>query len=325
MTDPEQQAARETAEPITALIADRVREFRARADLSQQGLADQMAARGIPWKRPTVVNLEKRGTASTKRSSGVGRDAVTVQELLTLAVVLDVPPTALLADPQSDTPVPIAGQVEMDPARALMWLIGLLPLTTSPSQEWRDAATAVDVLRRLFLALRNYETSRYLWETRGDDMAGGTREENERNKLSAILGELETLGHVGLPIPPLPDHVRDGVARLLEQHAAECIASFQGLRELEQTDARHAAAASTERRWLLDLRQIMRRMAEWDLGRLPVVPPDVVAAAQEQGLDLSGIYPTGSGGAQLGALSSTAEVFPPTLTVGPAPRDDDQQ
>lgn len=122
MTDSE-QARRPGAEPIAAVLADRVRELREGRGLSQADLAARMAELGTPWKRATVVNLEKRGTTS-RGSSGVGRDAVTLQEWLHLALVLNVPPPWLLADPRVDAPVPIAEGVDLGAWEALLWLIG---------------------------------------------------------------------------------------------------------------------------------------------------------------------------------------------------------
>jgi hypothetical protein len=114
---------RESAEPITATVAANVRKWRERAGMSQAGLAAAMTALGVPWKRATVVNLEKRG-AGSRGDAATGRDALTVGELLALASALDVPPVLLLADPRTDTVVSVGPGREMPPKAALGWLIG---------------------------------------------------------------------------------------------------------------------------------------------------------------------------------------------------------
>lgn len=115
---------RATAEPITAVVADRVRELRNSSGLSQAELAAKMVKLGIPWTRLTVVNLEKRSKEARERGGAGGRDAVTVQELLALAAVLGVPPVLLLADPRGASVVPIADGVELGAWEALLWMIG---------------------------------------------------------------------------------------------------------------------------------------------------------------------------------------------------------
>lgn len=89
-------------ELVTALIAEQVRRLRITRGWTQARLAAAMTERGVPWKRATVVHLEKRAAGS--RGDGGGRDAVTVQELLALASVLDVHPMYLVGQPVDDVP-----------------------------------------------------------------------------------------------------------------------------------------------------------------------------------------------------------------------------
>lgn len=79
-----------------------------------------MNEQGIPWNRTTVAKLE------TGR-----RESISVRELLALAVVLDVPPVWLLADPKQDGLVAIAEGLEVEPWSALLWLTGTQPLEGS--------------------------------------------------------------------------------------------------------------------------------------------------------------------------------------------------
>lgn len=72
----------------TAAVAYRVRQLRERRGLTAQELADLMNGQGIAWKRSTVAKLENGN-----------RESVTLQEWLTLAVVLNVAPLHLLVPP----------------------------------------------------------------------------------------------------------------------------------------------------------------------------------------------------------------------------------
>lgn len=100
-------------EPITLDVGKRVAEHRKAAGLSQSELAERVADHGPDWGRTTVAKLE----------SG-GRKAVTVQELLALALVFDVPPVSLIADPRQTGTVPISNTIEADHWTALAWLVG---------------------------------------------------------------------------------------------------------------------------------------------------------------------------------------------------------
>jgi transcriptional regulator with XRE-family HTH domain len=86
----------------TQVVAKRVREVRQKRGLTAAQLAEQMARVGVPWKRGVVAKLE----------SGL-REAVSVEELLALAYVLDVAPVHLLvpfdddAQPYQVTPTQV--------------------------------------------------------------------------------------------------------------------------------------------------------------------------------------------------------------------------
>lgn len=143
----EEPVERATAEQITAVIADRVRELREQKGWTQAKLAEEMAEAGMTrWKRATVVNLEKRGRASRAQGGSAGRDAVTVQELITLAYVLDVNPNALLLHPLA------VGFAELPPFGyvpykvAWNWLDGRAPLNTPEDDE--DGWTAAEFQRK---------------------------------------------------------------------------------------------------------------------------------------------------------------------------------
>jgi transcriptional regulator with XRE-family HTH domain len=101
---------------LTAVIAQRVKTLRSGARLSGSALAAAMNKQGVSWNRTTVAKLE------TGR-----RESVTVRELFTLALVLEVPITALLVDPAAES-ITVAAGHEHHPVDALLWLIAERPL-----------------------------------------------------------------------------------------------------------------------------------------------------------------------------------------------------
>lgn len=213
------QDERETAEPITAVVATRVRELRARAGLSQAALAERMSQLGRPWTRLTVVNLEKRG--GTTRGSGPGRDVVTAGELLALAKALDVPLVWLLVDAKAGTPVPIAEGVEVDPWTALLWLTGTQPLDEPGGDAW---ASAYSALRPLVTLARLLESYRLIQRVVAGDVvvgsdsdpveAGRDWEAAEASTLQSIANQLGQFHALQLPVPPVPADLRKRAAEL---------------------------------------------------------------------------------------------------------------
>lgn len=72
-----------------------------------------MTERGVRWSRTSVAKLE-----------GGKRAAITAQELLALALVFDLPPVLLLADPRADESMPLADGTLIDAWAGLLWLSG---------------------------------------------------------------------------------------------------------------------------------------------------------------------------------------------------------
>lgn len=113
-------------------------------------LAARLDAMGIPWNRTTVAKFE----------TGY-RHSITVQELLGLAIALDVPLVALLADPRTQDVVPIvegkngAGAVTEPAWDALLWMIGSLPLTRqTPMGQGVPAGQRPESIEELSVAMR---------------------------------------------------------------------------------------------------------------------------------------------------------------------------
>lgn len=200
---------RASAEPITAVVASRVRELRRSSGLSQAAVAERMTKYGVPWTRLTVVNLERRVAQS--RGSGAGRDAVTLQELLALALVFDVPPILLVADPRSADPVPVAEGVEPDPWRALFWLIGKQSLTGRDGAAWSESAL---MLEQVFLVVSLVDRFHRLrqdlaLEATDDGWDSDQAAERERNVLAQLAVPMGKLRGWSMPVPPVPEDIRD--------------------------------------------------------------------------------------------------------------------
>jgi transcriptional regulator with XRE-family HTH domain len=207
---------------ITEVIAGRVRGLRTAAGWSGAALAERLNERGIPWNRTTVAKLE------TGR-----RESITVQELLALAVVLEVPPVWLLTDPSAERAVPIAEGIELDPWAALLWLIGKQPLKKRPGRNWDEPALVLERLYALVAAVDKYrrhqrDVQELRSEARLDPRNGDIQrhlDENEPEVAWSLLDDLakplRELSDLEMPVPPLPADVRKRAEELGVELPAE--------------------------------------------------------------------------------------------------------
>ncbi|MFJ8951866.1 helix-turn-helix domain-containing protein [Streptomyces sp. NPDC102381] len=110
--------APEEIKGVMDAVRTRVKELRGRKGWSGTDLGRELEALGVPWNRSVVANFE----------SG-RRPAVSVQELLALAAVLDVAPISLLvpmySEPYRVTPEGMEPQNSVD---VWMWMRGQQPL-----------------------------------------------------------------------------------------------------------------------------------------------------------------------------------------------------
>lgn len=191
--------------------------------MSQAQLAEKVARYGVPWKRSTVVNLETRAPGS--RGKSAGRDVVTVQELLALALALDVPPVALLADPRQGGTVPIAGgsePVEPDQWTALAWLVGNGSLDGRVGRTYGEMANVIAAGNRIIESGRRLlqQERGYLRNADGtiahaedgslitdEDDARRLTDARHRVALEEIRSALVQLRSWGVPPPDLTGHV----------------------------------------------------------------------------------------------------------------------
>lgn len=98
----------------TQVIAHQVKKFRLERGWTAQELADRLAEAGMPhMKRPVITNLE------------IGRrQTVTVEEVLTLAWVLDVPPLMMFLPLGLSDEFEITPNTAVHPGLALKWILG---------------------------------------------------------------------------------------------------------------------------------------------------------------------------------------------------------
>ena len=228
MTDepPRQRATqRSSAEPITAVVATRVRNLRENLGMSQEDLAAALTKVGVPWKRATVVNLETR--APDSRGKSAGRDAVTVEELLGLALVLGVPPVGLLYDLHADEPAQITTQISAPPMEAALWTIGRRPLPRPELDDdtpdyvagaladaWHDTAGALEDAWEIeaaissldeLIGIRGHRLLRAYLDDDHDDQEAAARQ--DRRLLQQIQRGMTRLANSQHPLPQLPDFV----------------------------------------------------------------------------------------------------------------------
>jgi transcriptional regulator with XRE-family HTH domain len=223
------------AEPVTAVIADRVRALRERAGLNQAQLATRMAELGLPWTRLTVVNLEKRASQSRSRD-GKGRDSVSVQELMALALALDVPPLLLIADPRSDDPVPIATGVKRRDETtwdALLWLVGQNDIAIEfdddepPSDRYSTRAAMIWAAWEIAEAVTNLQNPAHRWlgydPVTDREYIEEAEAKKHRLEVHRIERAISMLERYRVPAPPLPPAVLKrakeiGLDEFAEQH-----------------------------------------------------------------------------------------------------------
>ena len=194
----------ERADPITRLVASRVRALRTERGMSGAALGAAVHALGLhSWVASTVGKLE------TMR-----REALTIRELIALAVALGVPLPWLLVDPEAGTAVPITKGVEVDPWTALLWLVGKEPLTDPPGPTWDTASRVIGqacqaaTLAERFGQVRVHrETVAALLPDGQDADRAQEDEQQERRALEDLSRPLRALVRLGFSPPSLPDEL----------------------------------------------------------------------------------------------------------------------
>jgi transcriptional regulator with XRE-family HTH domain len=193
---------RPNAEPITAGVAQRVRHHRKRLGWSQDDMLDALAKVGVHWTRTTLLNLETRAPSS--KGQGLGRDALTLQEFLGLALALGVPPVALLFDVSHSESTQITTEVSGTPLDAALWAIGRQPLEGSRAtvEAWRETQEPLVNAWYAVDAINSLRTSMALPGDGGEDAA-----RMDRQLLARLVKALRQLRAIAHPAPKVPEFV----------------------------------------------------------------------------------------------------------------------
>lgn len=142
------------------------------------------------------------------------RESLSVGDLMALAVALDVPPTALIADPRAVETVPVADGVEPDAWSALLWLIGAATLDDEPGHASYDSAAQIinygaefsEACRNLTQRVRVARGSAERDQQATDDL--------HRRSLDSLVDVLQDIRKAGAKQPPVPQYVVDRAREL---------------------------------------------------------------------------------------------------------------
>lgn len=150
-------------ESPTKTVATRVRQYRTDRGWSARVLAEKCQEAGLKWERDVVANLE----------SG-RRNMVTLDELLILALVLNVPPILLVTPLGTKDEQQVAPDVRAKPWDVYRWFLGEIAdprgdgsATPETMSNWSKARQPIRLYQKLF------DTIDKLRQTPSDDAASG--------------------------------------------------------------------------------------------------------------------------------------------------------
>ena len=169
MTSPldERNSASTNLLSVSDAVAARLREVRKSRGWTANELADRCSRAGLPISKSVLANIE----SGRPGDDGRRRRDITVDELLALALVLDIAPIYLMGLPQdkaAPTAVAVTPEISIeDPDRLLLWLRGDQPLPATDSRRYftaalehmpmLDSARVMDELRSVVLQDRTRE------------------------------------------------------------------------------------------------------------------------------------------------------------------------
>lgn len=196
MTQP--RARRWPTRTATQVLADRVRRFRDAHGWSARELALRCTAAGVPLDRSVIANLENGRRVS-----------VSVQELLTLAHVLSIPPVLLFLPVGEDYRVEVTPGVVLAPDAAVRWFCGEAMMPGDPNPGiWQRFARPLHLYRQLDDA----HAERWNAESAVRRADAGS-DQDQRDALEAYAVALVNVATVlsamvedGMTVPPLKDY-----------------------------------------------------------------------------------------------------------------------
>ncbi|HKT05200.1 MAG TPA: helix-turn-helix transcriptional regulator [Rugosimonospora sp.] len=151
-------------ESLGDTIAGQIRRYRKMRDLSIRELAEECEriAPGTHLTAASLTNIERGQDGDAKRR----RRDVTVEELLLIAVALQVPPVLLIA------PLELPGAVQVVPGQlahswnTIQWISGRMNYVTNDYHEWFKAAEPLVLYQRHDDTVRSY----VYWADLADDV-----------------------------------------------------------------------------------------------------------------------------------------------------------
>ena len=278
---------------LSDVVAERLVKLRKDARLSREEFAERCRQLGMTdFTAATLGNIE----TGRRDKEGRRRRKIEVDEAPFFAAALGVPLSWLLSDPESTEPVALFGETKANPWRALGWVTGAWPLDESPGPAWTEAADYLGHLRELYMHIRHYDLLRQLYDPRyhPEPPVGMTEDESKRRGLKAIWERLEPFRIGGMPLPPLPEHISEGIGDVLLYQVNKEIEGVQemfGLRSvaaewIPDGQAREVMADTVDGKELRRLSEALRHVANWGLP-LPVIPDAVSARAKELDINLT--------------------------------------
>jgi transcriptional regulator with XRE-family HTH domain len=112
----------------STVAAERIRTTRDRRGLTQAQLAAALTRLGHPMHQSAIAKIEAR------------ERKITLDDVLVLAVALDVPPGLLFVPVESDADLALTPTMKIHPWYAWEWVRGLEPLPGRATPEWWDGS-----------------------------------------------------------------------------------------------------------------------------------------------------------------------------------------
>ena len=206
---------RKSALPTEEELEARAPSRRNRPGLTQDELASRLAKIGHPLGRVAIANIEAAGRAESTNKNRTRGSNITLVDVLTLAIALDVPPV-LLYVPLGDDEEVLVGEYAFHPHVMLEWARGEAPPAPLPDNvasrvpAWHRNAAPIatfDDLRRLQNRAHDAEA-----RVRSAEDSTAAREEFDR-RLRDLDLYLRGLARAGTSTPAMPD---EWVVRMAE-------------------------------------------------------------------------------------------------------------
>lgn len=188
------------------MLAHRVRVYRDAHGWTVRELAERCTAAGLPLAPTVIADVEEN------------RRAVTIQELLTIAYVLSVPPVLLFVPVGEDYHVEVSPGVLVAPDAAVRWVSGEAMMAGDHSPAiWQRFARPLHLYRQLDAAnARRWNAESELRRTNLE----GTPAERAvaRSRYSLSLTDVSTvltaIVEDGMTVPPVADYTARDMAKL---------------------------------------------------------------------------------------------------------------